>query len=254
MTGKTTGQEQNDSAFVAGWSAAAAARLKAAIKKFGSQGQVAARAGISRQSLVEILRFDEVEGTGSRPRYKTLLALCDAINVDEKDIIGNPERTAQEADPALPLQGDFRIGVNDYSVVQRRSVDVSAGVGRIPLSEEASGGIAFQRTWLVKRGIASDLAALVPVKGDSMAPTIPDGSLVLMQFTHQIDRKGIYVFGRGDQVLIKRLNPLQRSEDGRVSSLAIVSDNPAYPPEVLLGDDVYELRIIGRVRTVVADV
>lgn len=182
------------------------------------------------------------------------MALCDAINIDESDILGSPGRMSiAEADPSLPMAGDVRLNGDDYNVVLQREVDVSAGVGILPLSEAASGGIAFQRSWLIQRGIAPDMAALVTVKGDSMAPTIPDGATVLLQLTPNIDRKAIYVFRRGDEVSVKRLHPMGLGEGRRPTSVAVISDNPAYSPEILEGEALDDLKAVGMVRTVLAD-
>lgn len=133
------------------------------------------------------------------------------------------------------------------------AVDASAGPGRFPLSEAVSGGMAFSRSWLLKRGISADLAGLITVKGDSMVPTIPDGAMVLVHLAdYEVTAPGIYVFNRGGQTCIKRLTPVA-GENGKLASLVIVSDNAAYPPDVVSGPALNELRIIGRVRSILID-
>jgi phage repressor protein C with HTH and peptisase S24 domain len=46
--------------------------------------------------------------------------------------------------------------------------------------------------------------------------------------------------------------PVARNKDGRPSALVILSDNPAYPPESLSGPEMNSIRIVGRVRCVIA--
>lgn len=254
-SGKTSGQDENENSFVAGWSAAAAARLKVGIKRFGTLDKAASRAGITRQSLYEILRFDEETGQGSRPRSKTLEALCAVINADEDDIIGQPTKTTFGApDHSRPLSGDVRIGDDEYSVIKRYNVDASAGFGRLPLDEGVSGGVAFARSWLIKRGIAADLAGLISVKGDSMTPTIQDGATVLVHLAEiEVKKTGVYVFNRAGETCVKRIVPAAIGGDGRPTTLVITSDNNEYPPEVITGPELNNIRIIGRVRSVLSD-
>lgn len=246
---------QNGNAFVAGWSAESAARMKAAIKRFGSQDKVAERAGISRQSLSGILRFDEVQGTGSRPRYRTLQAICDAIGVSEDEFVGDGSGVSvRMPDYSKPLSGDVRLGGEDYNLIRRWEVKASAGMGVIPSSEATSPGMAFPRPWLIQRGIAADLSGLIRVKGDSMAPAIPDGATVLVQFIPTIEGEGVYVFRRDGQIYVKRLQPVDVSPNGQPSALVVISDNPEYRPEVLVAQALADVRIIGRVRHVMFDV
>lgn len=86
-----------------------------------------------------------------------------------------------------------------------------------------------------------------------MAPTIPDGAMVLVQLDPHIEREGIYVFSRDGEAFVKRLMPVDVAPDGRPKSIVIMSDNPEYHPEALAGSALKDIRIVGRVRTVLAD-
>jgi phage repressor protein C with HTH and peptisase S24 domain len=86
-----------------------------------------------------------------------------------------------------------------------------------------------------------------------MAPGIADGALVLVHLPEMsLAVEGVYAFTRGDSAFIKRLVPVARNRDGRPSALVILSDNPAYPPESLSGPEMNLIRIVGRVRCVIA--
>lgn len=156
---------------------------------------------------------------------------------------------SMERDAPAPLPATKPSDANDLALIPRFEIDVSTGPGVVP-SEDATGvGLGLSRAWLRRNQIAHDLAVLVTVRGDSMAPTIPDGALVLLHAAEKgVRSEGIYVFSRDDQSFIKRLVPLDMRRDGHASRLLIVSDNGAFASEIISGDQMNSLRIIGRVR------
>lgn len=144
-----------------------------------------------------------------------------------------------------------QLSAEKFKMVPRMELSVSAGAGVVPVQDTYSDALAFSVDWLKKNAINSELSVLVSVKGDSMAPSIPDGSLVLVHLPEKsIEQEGIYAFNRGDASFIKRLVPSAIDKTGRPDSIAIISNNPIFPPEVLTGRDLNELRIVGRVRCV----
>jgi len=99
----------------------------------------------------------------------------------------------------------------------------------------------------VDRTIMENLAGPLPsreieaihVEGESMEPTLPDGSIVFID-RRQTDpaKDGIFVAATGNGLFVKRI---RRRADGMVE---LISDNPLYTPEVLPPDQV---EIVGRV-------
>jgi phage repressor protein C with HTH and peptisase S24 domain len=86
-----------------------------------------------------------------------------------------------------------------------------------------------------------------------MAPTLPDGSLILVQASEwQVERAGIYAFSRGGEVFVKRLTPIRSQGNGPLAALAILSDNPAWPPELVTGEEMNDIRVVGRVRACIS--
>jgi len=79
----------------------------------------------------------------------------------------------------------------------------------------------------------------IHVEGESMEPTLQDGSIVFIDRT-QTDpaKEGIFVASTPNGLFIKRI---RRRADGRVE---LISDNPLYSPELLAPD---EVRIVGKV-------
>jgi phage repressor protein C with HTH and peptisase S24 domain len=82
--------------------------------------------------------------------------------------------------------------------------------------------------------------SVVAARGDSMHPTILAGAIMLVdEHDRQID-DGVFAFVRGDTVRVRRFFTL-------IDAVRLTSDNPAYEPEVLIGEDQATLRMIGRV-------
>jgi SOS-response transcriptional repressor LexA len=79
----------------------------------------------------------------------------------------------------------------------------------------------------------------IHVEGESMEPTLPDGSIVFID-RKQTDssRDGIFVASTANGLFIKRI---RRRADGMVE---LISDNPLYTPEVLPPE---QGEIVGRV-------
>lgn len=152
-------------------------------------------------------------------------------------------------DYGKPAHGDFAYDDEEYVMIERFDLSVSAGNGLVPVEGAAKERLAFSRSWLLRNAINADLAVLVKVKGDSMAPTIADGATVLIHVVENVVKhEGVYAFTRDGACYVKRLIPAGISEAGRPTVIVILSDNPAYPPESLSGHQLNELHVIGRVR------
>lgn len=80
----------------------------------------------------------------------------------------------------------------------------------------------------------------LPVVGDSMEPTLPNGSFVFIDTTHIVPSpEDIYALDFGDGLMIKRLKMVPRSD-----KIMVMSDNERYGTDELLREDV---RVYGRV-------
>jgi len=79
----------------------------------------------------------------------------------------------------------------------------------------------------------------INVDGDSMEPTLQDGSIVFIDRNQtNINKDGIYIASTTAGLFIKRIR--QRA-DGMIE---LISDNKAYSPETMLAE---EIQIVGRV-------
>ncbi len=144
--------------------------------------------------------------------------------------------TLRPAMPASPL-ADLPPAVHMVPKVRAR---LSAGGGSFEVQAMPVGGQPFAHAWLARKGTPSAMV-LMDVVGDSMEPEIRDGDTVLVdRATEELRFGQVYAVGLEDAVLVKRI---MRTPDG----LALVSDNPAYSPIRVRGDELEQFRVIGRV-------
>ncbi|WP_245590718.1 S24 family peptidase [Nitratidesulfovibrio termitidis] len=127
-------------------------------------------------------------------------------------------------------------------LVTKVKARLSAGGGSLEVNGESAGHYAFRSDWLCRKGSPAQMV-LMNVVGDSMAPDIQDGDMVLIdQGRTEIIPGAIYAVGVDDAVYVKRLEVLP----GR---LVISSANPAYAPIEIHREsqDMESIRVIGRV-------
>lgn len=167
-----------------------------------------------------------------------------------QDFAGRVEQVSQP-DQSRPGHGDVRFGTADYAFVKRMALSVSAGSGLIPVDNGATERMALPLSWFERQGINSDLTVMVSVTGDSMAPAIPDGCLVLVHVAEKMPTKpGVYAFNFDGQSFVKRIVPSGADRKGRPIAITLLSDNPTYPPRTLTGEDMNNIAVVGRVRAV----
>ena len=200
-------------------------------------------------------KIRDIESGRQRVNDEFLAKLVKRFPIDLNwlfDVGGFEGRHGNQIDaPArdLPAHGDFRFDGEEFAMISRWDLSVSAGMGLLPVEGGEKEALAFSRSWLLRNGINADLAVLVRIKGDSMAPTIPDGALVLVHAAEMVvEHEGIYAFTRDGAVYVKRLIPMSHDIDGRAAGLVILSDNMTYGPETVSGEAMNELRVVGRVR------
>lgn len=127
------------------------------------------------------------------------------------------------------LGGPSRSGgpVVELQYVPVRNVEVSAGYGSLGEAEAAVSQFGFDPRWL--RDLTASRAnslSIIPVRGDSMEPTLSDGDEVMVDpgDAGQQLRDGIYVLRMDGALCVKRI---ALEPQGR--RISVVSDNPAYP-------------------------
>ena len=202
--------------------------LREIIQRHGGQAAVAEKLGVTKQYINLI---------GSEKSRKQ---------------IGFKTARKIESEFGLPIGAmDSEIGSKQAQMTEH-AVDVpmlnavvSTGAGAsVQWEEETVQQIRFSRRWLRHNTDASSFQtlAIVTAKGDSMAPTFDDGSILLIDTSiTQIKVDTVYVLLREDELFVKRI---QRNIDG---TLDVISDNPAYKTQTIANAKNSGLLVLGRV-------
>lgn len=166
------------------------------------------------------------------PSIENLVALGAVLGLELR--FGPPSDTGSVL--AAEIAGD------DFAAVQRYDAAFSAGPGATNSDSAPTGAIAFRRDWLDREGISPGACMVVSVKGDSMAPTLYDGDLVLVdrRRTTPTSRRIYALVGPDGDARIKRLERLS-------AGLLLLSDNDTTPSELIPAVDAARVRILGEV-------
>lgn len=127
-----------------------------------------------------------------------------------------------------------------YGYVRKVQARLGAGSSLIT-NGDVAGMYAFRQDFINELGGSADSLVLFDVMGDSMEPTIPDGSAVLVNMRETDVRSGlIYAIRVEEELMVKRLfkNP---------GKLVCKSDNEARPDIIVEGENP-DFSVFGRVR------
>lgn len=138
-----------------------------------------------------------------------------------------------------------------YTAIPIYDAALAAGNGYDNGQETAVGEIAFRTSWMAANGVAVQHAVAARVEGDSMAPSIHHGDLILIDRSKRVvhpRRRGpkdtrpspIYAILDDGKARVKRI------ERPEANLVILQSDNPSYGPDVKTGADIEALNIIGK--------
>lgn len=124
-----------------------------------------------------------------------------------------------------------------------RRPEAAAAGAETPSAPMGSEFIALRHDWLrAICGVDPERVALEIAVGESMTPTIQDGSVLLIDTNDRsFGNFGIYVLEINGQRLVKRV---QHRHDG---SLVLISDNSAYLPDFVDKAAADTVTVVGRV-------
>ena len=127
-----------------------------------------------------------------------------------------------------------------YMEVPKVRARLSAGGGSFETESQVEGYYSFRSDWLNMRGNPANMV-LMEVMGNSMEPEIKEGDMVLIDESRTDVLSGsIYAVGVEDTVMVKRVERLP-------GTLVLRSDNMDYSPIHLSGDELHNVRVIGKV-------
>jgi phage repressor protein C with HTH and peptisase S24 domain len=117
---------------------------------------------------------------------------------------------------------------------------LSAGSGSFEVGSNIEGYYSFQKEWLRGKGSSKHMV-LMDICGNSMEPELRNGDTVLVdQSKTEILAGAIYAIGIDDTVMVKRIEKLP-------DKLVLISENERYSPTYLQGEEVNNVRILGKV-------
>lgn len=210
-------------------------RLKSRIESTGeSEKDFAKRLG-SSEGLFKNLT------SGSLPSADRLNVLLSEIG--ETLVLGD--------DIEPQLVAPIVVSGTDFAHIPLHEAYLSAGPGVANDDVAIIEHLVFRQEWLRRIGISVERAALVRISGDSMSPGIQPGDIVLIDRTKREiptrkRTKGggpppIYAFIQDGDARVKRI---ERPES---SMLVLLSDNPAFPPELVIDPLPDSFNILGQV-------
>ncbi len=148
--------------------------------------------------------------------------------------------------PGWLLEGKGEIFIDRYIPIEfYQDYELSAGNG---IATDYSAKLILQVSEdLIKEKLGKvNISKLVafPVNGNSMSPTIPEGSIgIFVDFMkeHFLLDGEIYAFRIDDTFYVKRV-----SKNPAGKTITFISDNPDYEPFTLTEEELDEIMIIGR--------
>lgn len=164
------------------------------------------------------------------------LAIAEALDIDET-LLGAPVRQPGRAGFVSPQQSVVGVrSVPEYNAL------AAAGGGVMIDEEERTGDWPLPTTYLNEMHLSGNGLAVIPVKGDSMEPTLRSGDRVLIDLgDRNISQGGLFVLHDGMGRVVKRVEHVPGTRPPR---LALISDNPLHTKYEVNAEDI---GIIGRV-------
>lgn len=220
------------------------------------RGELSAIAGEVGATRGTVSRWLSGELKGRRIPYDKMIHIMRVLGIDPAEYFGpqdaDPEPSAplrtgsasghSQAEAALldsppPVTPQF-LDDPAYYQVPWLEARASMGGGSLEVSKEIKSYLSFRRDWLLSKGPIGNMV-VVSVLGDSMSPTIPDGSVVLINESINSPpvHNKVYLVCYRDELFIKRL----KVKDGLPVALVSDFDNS----EVFIKKGEY-FNIIGR--------
>lgn len=202
-------------------------RLESRIAETGeSEAQFSERMGSSK-ALFKNLR------NGSFPTIDRLHTLLDELG--ESLVLGAQQKA--------------ELVHEDYVQVPLMAAELSAGNGAVNGGDEITEYLSFRKDWFRRIRVNPKHAVLAHVKGNSMAPTLADKDVILIDTANRAlssdhrknKRPPIFALMIEDEARVKRISKVDHE------LVALLSDNPEFSPEFRSTTDPDRLRIIGRV-------
>lgn len=211
-------------------------RISERMRELGfSQSSLARAVGVTQQTIGKMVT-GQVAGSSHLHKVAQLLETTPSYLTGETD---NP------SEGFVPVPSTDVVA-EELGLVPVREIDLRYGMGATELDVPVTTTVRhFSREWIRTYTSASpDDLFFAQGVGDSMAPTIQDSDLLLIDASQQsvFMADKIWACAYGNSGMIKRLRQMP---DG---SVKILSDNQNVPPEIAYDG---ELHVLGRVVAII---
>lgn len=179
----------------------------------------------------------------ARPMSPKDLAEAQDLETDITDLPAQYDKSDLYSQEVVAWETESDLPQDQFVFVPRLEVELSAGNGNV-VWEVCNKGEpqAFRLEWLQKKGLQSKNLRCMYAHGDSMEPYIQDGDALLVDLSEtEVTDNQVYAIRYGDALKVKRL--FRRFD----KSLRIVSDNREHPEEIVQGEDLNNIQILGKV-------
>jgi phage repressor protein C with HTH and peptisase S24 domain len=199
------------------------ARIDYAVQKLGGSVKAALKTSIPKSTLNRWAQED-----GPDIPSQGLRALAEASGISVSWLVTG------HGSPDASVRGFFEVPLYD--------VRLAAGVAKFADAARVVAMVPMDAELLRQIGrVNAEGLGWVESDGDSMAPTVPDGSRVLLDLHDTRLREGVFGFRFENALRVKRL---QRKGD----AIEVISDNPRYMTETLEGEALAQFQVIGRAK------
>lgn len=207
--------------------------------------------GMTQEALGSPLGFNKSTiqryeaGKVAKIKLPILEAMAQQLNV-------SPEWLALKSDDAGEYHGapdnlpETKVSSNVAAVLPQEKIhmipvfnSVAAGFGAY-----ASSDIVEYIPLYIENDFDVEDTICITVRGQSMYPKIEDGDRIVVRRQECVDNGRIAVVMIGDDAVVKRVN-----FDGE--RLELTSFNPEYPPRILQGAELANVKIVGLVQQVI---
>lgn len=150
----------------------------------------------------KILQLKELTKTSTNPELARALGISPKTIYTWKERGKIPEKIFLKA-----RHGSQKVSSDVSGMVELTYYDVEASAGHGSLIEvETAKEMSFAERYLRDElHVNPNDVFLMRAKGDSMYPTLKDGSLIMIKRVHDFSGDGVYVFRVNGQVMVKRL-------------------------------------------------
>jgi phage repressor protein C with HTH and peptisase S24 domain len=132
---------------------------------YSNRSEFAREVGVSPQAILQI-----ENGTTQEMKGRTLAGYIRVLGETAANKLA-PYKAKEVGTPATP---------DEYAFIKRYEAKLSAGEGHENGDHvQVDGTHAFRISWLKKKGLSPDHLCILEVKGESMAPDLKSGDVVL---------------------------------------------------------------------------